>query len=65
MSSIVDTNGRTGEQFLEETFEFEYCSCCGGDVKDHDAVPISLGAYGGVNFFARCKQETVNEERAS
>jgi hypothetical protein len=65
MPGIVDTEGRTAGEFLDETFEFEYCSCCGGDAEDHEVVPMSLGDYGGVYFFARCKQETVNEERAA
>ncbi len=62
MSVIVDTEGRTGEQFLEELFEYEYCECCGGDVKDHDAVPLGLGDYGGPYFFARCKKEEADND---
>jgi len=37
------------QQWLEEQFEFEFCSECGGDVEHHDALPL-LG-----NWFARCK----------
>ena len=56
----TDTTGRTAEQFLEELFEYEYCDECGGDAPDHDAIPLSLGAYGGPYFFARCKPDAVD-----
>lgn len=36
------------QQWLEEQFEYEYCSECGGDADDHIAVPV-MG-----NWFARC-----------
>lgn len=46
--SLVDSYGRTGDEFLAELFEYELCDECGGDAPDHTAVPF-LG-----NFFARC-----------
>lgn len=59
MTRIKDTLGRDAKQFLEEAFEFETCDECGGDVAEHDAVPMTLGAYSdGVLFFARCKTDT-------
>lgn len=47
------------KQWLEETFEYEYCHECGGDADHHHALPI-LG-----NWFARClyprgKHETLH-----
>lgn len=36
------------DKWLEELFECEYCSDCGGDAEDHIAIPF-LG-----NWFARC-----------
>lgn len=54
---VTDTMGRTAEQFLAELFEYERCAECEGDVADHDAIPIILGAYGGPYFFARCKRD--------
>lgn len=38
----------TADEWLERMFEFEYCSMCGGDTKDHEAIPF-LG-----NWFAYC-----------
>jgi hypothetical protein len=35
-------------EWLVQQFEFEYCSECGGDENDHDAIPF-MG-----NWFARC-----------
>lgn len=61
MRGNIDT--MTGEQFLEELFEHEYCGECGGDVEDHDAVPLDLGAYG-ANWFARCKPDAVDHRGA-
>jgi hypothetical protein len=55
--AVVDTEGRTAEQFLAETFEFELCGECGRDAPDHDAIPIVLGEYGGPYFWARCRRE--------
>jgi hypothetical protein len=46
-------DGITGQQFLEELFEFEYCAECGLDADAHTAIPIGLGDYG-TNWFARC-----------
>lgn len=58
MKEIRDTEGRTADEFLAELFEFEYCEECGGDVEDHDPIPMTLGAYSdGVLFFARCRSE--------
>lgn len=56
--TLRDRDGRTGHEFLEQLFEFEYCSECRGYVKDHDAVPMLLGAYNGykILWFARCKK---------
>jgi len=34
--------------WLKELFEFEYCSCCGGDAQHHTAIPF-IG-----NWFAQC-----------
>lgn len=58
---VVDTEGRTAEQFLAELFEFERCAECGGDVADHDAIPLMFGEYGGPYFWARCKCDTTEE----
>jgi len=44
------------QQWLKEQFEYEYCDECGGDVKDHDAIPL-LG-----NWFALCKPKETNSE---
>ena len=44
----------SGEQWLIEQFQDEYCYLCGGDESDHVAVPLGLGAYG-TNWFAYCK----------
>lgn len=55
----TDTEGRTAEQFLAELFEYERCAECEGDVADHDAIAIQLGAYGGPYFWARCKREVA------
>lgn len=38
-------------KWLEELFEYEYCTECHGDLEDHDAI----GLMG--NWFARCKPE--------
>lgn len=46
---LVDTEGRTGSEFLTELFECEYCAECSGDAEHHDAAPF-LG-----NWFARCR----------
>lgn len=48
---LLDTDGRTGEEFLRELFEYEFCPDCGGDAEDHTPVPL-LG-----NFFALCREE--------
>jgi len=57
MTKLRDAEGRTAEEFLEKLFEFEYCAECGGDVEDHDAIPMNLGHYSGwqILWFARCK----------
>ena len=39
------------QEWLQYTFEYEYCCECGGDAKDHE-VNIFLG-----NYFAKCKGE--------
>jgi hypothetical protein len=58
---VTDTQGRTAEQFLTELFEYERCGECGGDVADHDVIPVILGEYGGPYFFARCKRDAPSE----
>lgn len=63
MNQIRDTEGRTAQEFLAETFEYEVCSECGGDAEDHDALPLALGAYGGPYFFAQCRGEVTDELR--
>ncbi len=41
----------TPEEWLENLFEFETCSECGGDAEDHDVCLVpGMGTY-----FARCK----------
>jgi hypothetical protein len=42
-------DGRTAQEFLEEQFEYEYCTECDGDVEDHIVVIDVLGL-----FHARC-----------
>lgn len=59
--NITDTESRDAQTFLAETFEFETCEECGGDVEDHDALPLGLGDYGGPYFFARCKHAPEEE----
>lgn len=47
--TLADANGRTWEEFVAESFQFEYCEECGGDGEDH--LPcLVLG-----NWFAMCK----------
>jgi len=60
---LIDQYGRTGKQFLEDMFECEYCDECGGDIQDHDPIPLNLGYYSGykINWFARCKTPTVDD----
>ena len=49
----LELAGITGKQFLEELFEYEYCTECGLDADAHTAIPLGLGDYG-TNWFARC-----------
>ena len=53
MSIEEELDGITGKQFLEELFEYEYCTECGLDADAHTAIPLGLGDYG-TNWFARC-----------
>ena len=39
----------TGQEWMRRLFEYEWCEECGGDERDHDAIPF-MG-----NWFARCK----------
>lgn len=48
----VDASGLTPEEFLEQMFEFEYCSECGRDAPDHTAVIGPMGQW-----FAYCLKE--------
>ncbi|WP_409238395.1 hypothetical protein [Streptomyces sp. PA5.6] len=55
---VLVINGLTGPQFLAETFEFEFCAECGGDVEQHIARPDMFGKW-----HAWCKDvETVRKE---
>ncbi len=46
--AIVDKN-----IWLEELFEFDYCSECHGDIEDHNVIIDILG-----NYFAKCKNNS-------
>lgn len=52
---LVDSYGRTAQEFLDEHFEYAYCECCGRDKEDHTAVPF-MG-----NWFARCDKPELTE----
>lgn len=56
---ILDSEGRTAEQFMEESFEFEYCAWCGTDADTHIAVAQTLGAYGGPYWFLICTEKEL------
>lgn len=47
--TLQKLHGQTFTEYCDQLFEFEYCSECGGDTKDHEPNTI-LG-----NWFARCK----------
>jgi hypothetical protein len=47
-----------GEDWLKQLFEFETCGECGGDAKDHEAIPV-MG-----NWFARCRNRHPNDRKA-
>lgn len=47
--TIQKLHGQTFTEFCDQLFEFELCSECGGDTKDHEPNTL-LG-----NWFARCK----------
>ena len=46
-----DAAGLTAQQFADILFEGEYCSECGGDIRDHWFVIGPLGLW-----FAKCKK---------
>jgi hypothetical protein len=46
---LVDEEGQTYEEWVEELFRYEYCDECGGDVEDHEPWFI-MG-----HWFAHCK----------
>ena len=46
--AILNPDGLTGEQWLEEAFEYENCDECGGDETTHVAI-MFMG-----NWFALC-----------
>lgn len=56
----VDAQGVTAEEFLERLFEFEYCSECGKDKKDHVAVIDPFG-----NWHAYCQAQEHHPRCAS
>jgi hypothetical protein len=47
-------DGRTAQEFLEDLFEYEYCTECGGDAEDHIVVLDVLGL-----FHAHCLNPAV------
>lgn len=47
------------DQWLRETFEFEYCAECHGDACHHTAVPV-MG-----NWFARCDFPPAQDDAAT
>ena len=55
--TLLDTCGRTGEEFIKELFEYEYCSECKRDAEDHTAVPLVFGDGNFCHWFARCNKE--------
>jgi hypothetical protein len=50
----TDASGKTAGQFLREMFEFEYCSECGQDARQHTCV---IGPTGG--WFALCMTPVI------
>jgi hypothetical protein len=49
-----DASGKTVNQFLRETFEFEYCAECRQDAKNHTVV---IGPTG--SWFALCRTQVI------
>lgn len=61
MKELKDIYDRSGEEFLDELFHYEYCSYCGKDKEDHTPVPLfSDPATEAVTWFARC--DKVDDE---
>ena len=50
---VKKINGLTANEWVNQLFEFEYCSECGGDIKDHIVIEF-MG-----NWFARCKPKPL------